>query len=82
MASIVAATRQHGLGHAPFCRSQLGLHIILMAAIGLVIGSFVNVLIHRIPQMILRADESGPIGLNLSSAPITLPSLPPHTELV
>jgi uncharacterized membrane-anchored protein YhcB (DUF1043 family) len=30
--------------------------IILMAAIGLVIGSFVNVLIHRLPQMILRAD--------------------------
>jgi len=41
--------------------------IILMAAIGLVIGSFVNVLIHRLPPMILRADESGPIGLNLST---------------
>lgn len=47
--------------------------IILMAAIGLVIGSFVNVLIHRLPQMILRADESGPIGLNLST--------PDHTAL-
>ncbi|MEY4076745.1 MAG: Leader peptidase PppA, partial [Pseudomonadota bacterium] len=41
--------------------------IILMAAIGLVIGSFVNVLIHRLPQMILTADESSPVSFNLST---------------
>jgi leader peptidase (prepilin peptidase)/N-methyltransferase len=36
-----------------------------MAAMGLVIGSFVNVLIHRLPLMILKADESDSGGFNL-----------------
>jgi leader peptidase (prepilin peptidase)/N-methyltransferase len=39
--------------------------IILMTTIGLVIGSFVNVLIHRLPLMILKVDESSPSGFNL-----------------
>lgn len=39
--------------------------ILWMVAMGLVIGSFVNVLIHRLPLMILRADESHPDGFNL-----------------
>ena len=41
--------------------------IILMTAIGLVVGSFVNVLIHRLPPMILKADETGPDRFNLST---------------
>jgi leader peptidase (prepilin peptidase)/N-methyltransferase len=39
--------------------------ILWVVAMGLVIGSFVNVLIHRLPIMILRADESDSDGFNL-----------------
>lgn len=40
-------------------------HIILMTTVGLVIGSFVNVLIHRLPLMILKAEDTGPNSFNL-----------------
>jgi prepilin signal peptidase PulO-like enzyme (type II secretory pathway) len=32
-------------------------HIVLFAVLGLVIGSFLNVLIYRLPLMILRNEE-------------------------
>jgi len=41
--------------------------IVLFIALGLVIGSFVNVLIHRLPQMILKADEDQPVVFNLGT---------------
>ena len=40
-------------------------HIILIMSIGLVIGSFVNVLIHRLPLMILKTEEISSVSLNL-----------------
>ena len=39
----------------------------LPGLLGLVIGSFLNVVIHRLPQMILRADESSPAPFNLGT---------------
>ena len=42
-------------------------HIVLFAALGLVIGSFLNVLIYRLPLMILRNEESEAASFNLKT---------------
>ncbi len=41
--------------------------LVLFAALGLVIGSFLNVLIHRLPLMILKADELDTARFNLTT---------------
>jgi prepilin signal peptidase PulO-like enzyme (type II secretory pathway) len=56
--------------------------IILFAAIGLVIGSFLNVLIYRLPRMILREEEAEPLAFNLKNAKLSLPALPTRPAVV
>ena len=41
--------------------------LVLFAALGLVIGSFLNVLIHRMPLMILKTDELDAVRFNLTT---------------
>ena len=41
--------------------------LVLFAALGLVIGSFLNVLIHRLPLMILKTDELDAVRFNLTT---------------
>ena len=41
--------------------------LVLFAALGLVIGSFLNVLIHRMPLMILKTDELDSVRFNLTT---------------
>jgi len=41
--------------------------LVLFAALGLVIGSFLNVLIHRLPLMILKTDELDSVRFNLTT---------------
>ncbi len=45
----------------------------LFALLGLVFGSFLNVLIHRLPEMILKADEQDRAAFNLSTPPSHCP---------
>jgi len=42
-------------------------HIVLFAALGLVIGSFLNVLIYRLPLMILQTLETEAAAFNLTT---------------
>jgi prepilin signal peptidase PulO-like enzyme (type II secretory pathway) len=43
------------------------LQVLAFAALGLIIGSFVNVLIHRLPLMILGTELTNPVPTELGS---------------